>query len=359
MPLKLVVSKTLPIGVDLGTTAVKMAQLRLLADVTELSAVGRIEVPPGDPKKLDAHLESLSAAIRQLLQTRPFRGRQAILSLPAEHTVVQHVKTPRIPPAEMAKALQWELQGKLPFAFADGVIRHVVAGEVFGEGEARQEVIVIAASRLVVDAYLKMARRAGLEVVGLNVEPCAIVECFGRLFRRADDASRSILFVDIGSATTQVAISHGNQLVFARNVMIGGRHLDETVAKGLGITTEQARLLRRQCDESKDPAAADELYRLLESPMSQISDEMTQSLRYYESVFRGRSVERAIFVGGQANDRRLCQWIAQRLNVPAQVGDPLVRVRRSDGPEQGGPDRRSPQPDWAVAVGLSYGAQAA
>ena len=83
---------------------------------------------------------------------------------------------------------------------------------------------------------------------------------------------------------------------------------------------------------------------------------MTQCLRYYESVFRHRTVERAIFVGGQAYDKRLCQSLAQRLNVPAQIGDPLVRVKRSPGAgARLNFDWRQPQPAWAVAVGLSLG----
>ncbi|MCK4602323.1 MAG: hypothetical protein KAU28_07640, partial [Phycisphaerae bacterium] len=67
--------------------------------------------------------------------------------------------------------------------------------------------------------------------------------------------------------------------------------------------------------------------------------------------------ERAIFVGGQALDKRLCQSIAKRLNLPAQIGDPLLRIKRIDGAGlEFGLDRREPQPHWSVAVGLSLGA---
>jgi Tfp pilus assembly PilM family ATPase len=90
--------------------------------------------------------------------------------------------------------------------------------------------------------------------------------------------------------------------------------------------------------------------------VDEMTDEFTQCLRYHESVFRNQAVERAIFLGGQAVDKRLCQNIAQRLNVPAQVGDPLVRISSSAaGAPETGIDRREPQPRWAVAVGLSIG----
>ncbi len=67
-----------------------------------------------------------------------------------------------------------------------------------------------------------------------------------------------------------------------------------------------------------------------------------------------------IFLGGQAYDKRLCQAIAQRLNLPAQIGDPLAQIERHAGSGMAaGLDRREPQPDWAVAIGLSLGGYAA
>lgn len=356
MPLKMVRARTLPIGVDLGTTAVRMAQMRTIDEAVELLAAGaaplkRSTSPP-------ERLESLGGAIRDVLKFNAFKSRQAILSLPAELAFVQHVKLPKLSAQETASALTWELQGKLPFAAEDAIIRHMVAGDVFGEGEARQEVIAVAADRAVIEQFVKMAGKAGLEVVGVNIDACAIAECFGRLFRRTDDAARTILFLDLGAASTQVVLTHGDRIVFARNLAMGGDALDQALAGGLKIPVEQARALRRDSKKGQqDRAAEDELYHLLDKPVGALADELLQCLRYYESVFRNQSVERAIFVGGQAYDKRLCQQLAQRLNLTAQIGDPLVRIRRAEGAGLDiGLDRREPQPDWAVAVGLSLGA---
>ncbi len=67
-----------------------------------------------------------------------------------------------------------------------------------------------------------------------------------------------------------------------------------------------------------------------------------------------------MFLGGQAYDKHLCQSIAKQMNLPAQVGDPLMRIAHvSDAGLQAGLDRREPQPGWAVAVGLGLGANEA
>jgi type IV pilus assembly protein PilM len=294
-------------------------------------------------------------SIRKIVKSHPFRGKQAILAIPATDTFVQHVRLPIMPAEQIPDALPAELQGKLPFPTEEALIRHVLVGDTRGQSDTKQEVIVVAAQRSTIDAYLSMARHAKLDVVGVNIEPCAIVECFARLFQRAVDRERTVLFVDLGAASTQAVLARGDKLAFARNLSFGADVLDTAVAKEMDIPADQARAVRR--DIIAGGNAEDDLYQLLEGPMATIADELTQCLRYYESAFRNGGVERAIFVGGGAHDKRLCQSLARRLNLPAQIGDPLMRIKHVDGarPEVG-IDRRNPQPTWTVAVGLSLGA---
>jgi hypothetical protein len=63
-----------------------------------------------------------------------------------------------------------------------------------------------------------------------------------------------------------------------------------------------------------------------------------------------------VFLGGQAYDKRLCQTLAKRLAMPAQIGDPLAGIYREPGSEyDAGALSEGSQPEWAVAVGLSLG----
>jgi type IV pilus assembly protein PilM len=349
--------KALPIGVDLGTSALKLAQLREANGSYDLIAVGSAELPPECRGDFQARLDFCVPAIRRLLHSNGFRGRECVLSIPAAVTFVHHLKIPKTPPERLEEAVLRELRGKLPFPAEKAEVRHVVAGDVVGEGEVRQEVIVVAAPRSAVTAQLAMARRAKLDVAGINVESCAIVECFGRLFRRASDQKRAILFVDLGYASTQVVLSHGRRIVFARNIDVAGRGFDDAIGGSLGITPDDAAGIRRELGrEDESDVRVVELHACMAGAVNGLVDELTQCLRYYESVFHNQSIERVIFLGGQATDKWLCRSIAQRLNLPAQIGDPLVRTGSAQPAAlNGGLDRREPQPRWAVAVGLSLG----
>jgi len=356
MAIKISRGKTLPIGVDLGTSAVKLVQLRLMEETTELLAVGCSDIPRPVRNDPPRRLEFLAERIRHALKASPFKGRQCVLSLPARDTFVQHVRVPPQPADRLGDAVASELAGKLPYPLEDAVVRHIAVGEVGGDGETRQEVIVVAAERRAVEGYLDAVRKGGLDVTAVNVEPCAIVQCFARLFRRAADAHRTILFIDIGATSTQAVLSHGSRMVFARNLPLGGEQIDQAVAQGMEIPVEQACAMRRdlvQGEGGADASVVDELYRMLDGTLDGMAEQLAQCARYHESVFHNQPIERAIFVGGQAYDKRLCQSLAQRLNLPAQIGDPLVRIASAG---QVGTDRRGPRPDWTVAIGLSLGA---
>jgi len=141
--------------------------------------------------------------------------------------------------------------------------------------------------------------------------------------------------------------------------MLGARQMEQGASERLGLPLEQVRAARRPDEGGEGPdLAAEQVYDGMGEALDALVGEITKCLRYYESVFPTRSIERAIFLGGEALDRRLCQRVARRLNLPAQIGDPLARVSRPRASGGPGPlDGRQMQPAWAVAVGLSLGAE--
>jgi type IV pilus assembly protein PilM len=354
MPDKPQHGSALPIGVDFGSSSVKLAQVRPAEPSGyELVSTAVADVPIPCRTNPALRRRFLAETLRDLVASQGFEGTDCILSLPAGETFVQPIRLPKSATAEMDAAIRAEIADRVPFAIDSAIVRHVLAEEVYEGGEAKQEAIVVAAAEATVHEYLSVVRKAKLEPVGVDVEPLAIVECFARLFE-SEGGGQTVLFVDIGEDTTQVVLARGTKVFFIRNLPTGGRQLVEAVAAARKIPAGQAweeRLMALRAGSC--PGGDEETQQLLAGPISTLSGELTQCLRYCESVFKHQSVERAVFLGGQAYDRTLCQSIARRMNLPAQIGDPLLQIRREDQAQM------PPEPRLAVAVGLSLGAQVA
>ncbi len=83
-----------------------------------------------------------------------------------------------------------------------------------------------------------------------------------------------------------------------------------------------------------------------------LTDEISGCLRYHESIFPDRRVNRAIFMGGESRHLGLAQHIARTLRLPAQVADPMASVGRTGKEATPGVDFKLSQPGWAMVLGL-------
>ena len=432
-----------PIGVDFGSDCLRLAQVQFHGNEPRLIAAASADVPHHIRQDAEARMAFFSENVRDLLAQGNFRGRQAILGLPAASMFIRHLRTARMNDDQLRTALRVEARGLLPIDLSNAVLRHLVAGEVPHDPEPLLEIILMAASRDSVNTLLAAATAARLDVIGMNVEPMALVDCFSHVYRRKSDLEVTTLFVDIGCSASRAMICRGRQVLFARSISIGSDHFTRAVCQALKIDFEEAKVLRiklsrleatlpelgspelemsrnvsaslqtpshsamaigqsrhaesndsavatinpplqsREFDEAtNDPfdavdadviatgaAAPSDAAVLAEKaaivrnacrlPLSRLVEELELCRRYYETTFPNRPVDRALFVGGEARQRSLCQYLAGELGLPGQIGDPLARMsRNNDIAPETGIDRREPQPAWAVAVGLTLGSPA-
>ena len=216
-----------PVGVDFGTDCLRLAQVEKEGSEFRLIAAASAVVPEELRKDPASRLTFFTRTLRELWSRGNFRGRRAVIALPAASMHIQHLRLPRMDEESLKRAIPWEAQGKLPIDPAEALIRHIVAGDVYADDQPRSEVILMAARGAFVEQFLAAAAKARLEVMALTVEPKAIVDCFLNIYRRTTDTNVTNCFIDMGFSASRVVIAHGGQILFARSIPIGGEHFNE------------------------------------------------------------------------------------------------------------------------------------
>jgi type IV pilus assembly protein PilM len=351
---------THPMGVDFGTDCLRIAQVRRDRRDFNLHAAACADVPPEVRVNPDSHLQFFTRTISELIELAPFRGRQVVLGLPGSAVHTQNLVISG-DEKDLKGAVIREASRGLPFDSAHALIRHWIVGQApkcGGERPGHQAIVMSADARWV-NKYLKAARAARLDVVGMNVQPLALLDCFARIYRRKREAESTRFYIDIGSSGTRALIARGSRLLFARDIPIGGDQLTRAVAESLGIGFHDARLMR-----IKLGACPQALISGVEAALGPVLDELARRLDLcradFGSTFAEFRIERLIFLGGEARQRTMCKRISKRLGIPGQTGDSIRRMNwnRRIGIESA-IDRRLPQPAWAAAIGLSIGSATA
>ena len=399
-----------PIAIDFGSSSVKALQVTTGSTPALVAAA---ELPIPDTVRLQSEQRNafLAEALPELIANAQFKGRRVVCSPPSGQMLVQHLQVVPTPGLDDNEQIAAMLQVQLNCSPSSLVVRSEHVGQTSRDGQVRQENICFAVSRDEIMRYVEMFKKNKLSLVGVHSEIPMLLRSFDHLHRRDADAQVNTLYVDLGWGHAKVAISHGTSMVFAKCIQLGGRHFDQLVSDSLHCDLDSARkhrirhgiiredqqpsngagrsplsggmaMLRvgmamngqteaTECDDQvvaedrRDGRSPESLpvsfgsgtpadlhdhvdfSELLES----LSDELSMCLRYHNAMFPDHRIHRSIFLGGESRQTGLCHHLAHALQVPAQLGDPIARIRNTESMPELFPSGRN-HCGWAVACGL-------
>ena len=339
-------SRCSPIGVDIGSQSVKLLQLN--ADRSRVRESARWDLPADQSDSTEERDHQIAEAIGRAREGRNFHGREAVCCLGARELYVQNIRVPQATGEELKRIVHSEAAGRLPFSSDEAEIRYVEADNVRQGDSVRREVILLACHRPVLQRLLGLIENAGMRTVAIDVEPAALLRCYSNQYRREDDQQRRVMFVNIGASTTMVVIARGPDAMFVKYMDIGGRHLDEAVSRHLKMSPADAAALRRHNGDrrvdQRDPEVTRSIAESVRPVLDRLCNELSLCLRYYSVTFRGQPLSRCVLGGGEAC-QSLAEWVAERLDLPCELGHPLRNCERAT------PRGRIGQ--WDVAAGLA------
>jgi len=350
-----------PIGIDLSGKGLRAVQLESLQSGLRLTEA--VEYPwPIDSE------DALRTQVGRLLKEHPFQGYRIATALPSDEVSVHHVRLPVMPEEHLADAIRSTIADRLSYSVGESVIRHLEIHTTEGR-DSQADHIAFAVPRALVEQHLQMAEKLGLMIVGISALPLAIGHAFSYLGRRRDETDFTFLLVHLEKRSTHLVIMQEGEMRFARMIPQGVHDILEAAAtqtsQGLESLIEQQSLLMRHPGDSvlldsrmtEAPAAPRSVsplpYDRAGAVLDSYIDEILSGLCYFSSTINTQGVDKAIFVGPLANDYGFCQILANRLGLPAQIGDPFAGLQVAGGHRSAPPADRRPEPEMVAAVGLS------
>ncbi len=232
-----------PIGVDIALEAIHLVQLEYVSN-GKLAVRAKVSLPIGCPRnELLQNPQQFRSLIKRALGAARFQGNRAVFALPSMlfRTVsinYQHSSSEKSEAAAILRVMKDRLDGDLGSYVLDYL-------PVRGRSKSEEKLALVAFSERdkVVD-FLELARKAGLDVIALEIGPLAI----SRLTRIIceDSASATILVVNSGRRASYLTLISGNDLLFDQEVDVGEYSLVQQICETLDIPADTARRLLSQ-----------------------------------------------------------------------------------------------------------------
>lgn len=356
------------IGLDIGTSAVRVAEVELGA-VPRLVTFGQLALPPGavtDGEIADpAAVTAVIARLWKELSLR--RGADVRLGLAGPRLIVRTVELPQMPPAELAAAVRLNAGDLIPIPVEDAVLDHEVL-ETLGPGPGapaeatepgapapagRVRVLLAAAHRGLVERAVATVRAAGLRVRAVDLVPLALIRSVGR--RVSDNGEGAEAIVDVGAGLTVVVVHELGLARFVRVLSGGGGRVTAALAEGLALDAEQAEALKRQLDAAP-VATADRARAVMAPAVDELAEAVRSSLDYARTQPDAPRILRVVLTGGGSLTPGLASRITELTGMPVEPARPRETLAVG---ELGFPEEVVPSLDvyLGVPVGLALGAR--
>lgn len=230
------------LGLDIGTTFIKAAEVRPTKEGVQINAVGWAPTPEGviDESGYIQDPQALGQAVRQLLSQAGISTRQVVTSIPGQSAlVVRVIEMPKMSPAELDKSMAWEVERHIPFAAQGDVVTDyaVVERPDADPNDPNMEVLLAAAQQDVVDAVVKTLFAAQLDPVAIDVQVLATARSVIGL-QPEKYRDKTVVLLNIGATATDMGVFQGGVLRLPRTIPIAGNHFTQAIMDSLAYRVE-------------------------------------------------------------------------------------------------------------------------
>ena len=308
------------IGLDISNTGVKV----MAVDTKRwlVLGYGSIDLEPVKVKEaLEGTSTYLAENIQALLKDKivgTLPSNHIVLGVPTARSFSRTFLLPTSAEKTLKDAVEIEVDQYIPIPSSTLNIDY----EIIERDKQNLTVLMSAMSKVIIDNCTNAVESAGLQVN--LVEPG--INAVGRLLTATEDGHLPTIIVDIGPASTDIAILDRGSIRVTGGLAVGGNTFTLDIAKKLGITLENAHQLKVLNGLNAGPRQ-EKIRNSIEPSLGRIVVEIRKVIRYYnERLSEERKLEQLLVVGGGSSLPGIGEYFTNSLVMPARVASPWQKL---------------------------------
>lgn len=319
------------VGLDIGTSSVKVVQLKLVGNQWQLVSMGMAEIPKDslEAKNQDSQRSVLIETIKRAFKESGVKTKKVVTSLSGDSVIIRYVKLPFMTPEELRGAIPREAEQYIPLNIDQVVLDFQILGETQEDGQRKLDVLLVAAKVDVVDQHLLLLKSAGLTPMVIDIDAFAIQNAYE--INRLEPSEETVALINIGASLTSINILEGNNTRFTRDIPVAGNDFTKEIQKEFNLKFSEAEELKKSHGaismEEDDFSLStvshkdDRVLRMsdvMTPVLNKLLGEIRRSFDYYETQARKKTVERVILLGGSARLKNINRFLANKLGIPVE-----------------------------------------
>lgn len=311
------------LGLDIGTSTIKMAEVEISRAGATLNGFAMAATPPQavaagdilDPIAISQTVAGLFAELRS-------KRKAVAVGLWGSSVIVKKISIPQMDEKVVGEQIRWEAEQYIPFDINEVNLAFKILKGLTPSSET-MDILIIAARQEQAFKYAEIAESAGLQ--------CSILDVGGFALANAFEANYGILqgkavaLLNVGASVTNFVIIESGEVVFCRDIPVGGLTYTSEIQKTLGISMEDAE--SHKLSACTGQAAPDGVPSVLKSTHEIFGDEIQGSFDFFLNTNANTTLQKCYLTGGGSRVPGLLEHLSKQLKIPAEIMDPFGLVK--------------------------------
>ncbi|MCA9347449.1 type IV pilus assembly protein PilM [Candidatus Saccharibacteria bacterium] len=302
-------------GLDIGTSALRMVQLKGSGPVKTLARYGMM---PLDSKlaysDARADQQKLATAIKDFLSQSGVSTKNVAVGLPSSKVFTTVVDIDRLAPSELAKTIQYQADALIPTPLAESKIDWALLGDS-PKDRTKVEVLLSSVPNEFIEKRLDMLEGIGLNVIAFEPDSMAMTRSIVPIGQNAAE-----MVLDIGSRATDLVITMNGGARLTRSIPTGTESIVRSAVQNLNIEEQQAEQFVFKFGLSQDKLEG-QIYNAIVGTVDLLIGEIEKSIKFFQTRYGGTKIERIIVTGGASTLPEFPLYVANKFGMAVEIGN--------------------------------------
>ncbi len=309
------------LGLDLGTSSIKIAELKLNKGTATLENFASIPTPQAALSNGDiTDTFVIGEAVKTLHKDRKFSRKGVCIGMWGTTAIVKKITMPKSDPKNLKDQIKYEAQQYLPFDISQVTLEHHVLP--FSSSADQLDILIVAGQNDSISKYLEVAAYADLKCSIVDVSCLALANIFEFNYGKFNEP---VGLFNFGSTSTQFVVVFQGEVIFARDIPVGGFHFTNEISKNMGLTLEEAESLKLSQAEQAD--VPENTRTFMNMALDYVTEEVRNSIDFYASSNPDFYISKFFHTGGASLTHGLVDHLAESLKTPFEPLNPMIKIR--------------------------------
>jgi type IV pilus assembly protein PilM len=337
------------VGVDIGSSSMKVVELKDKNGVITLGTYGEIQLGPyagksiGESVNLEPKQEQ--EALIDIIRESSINAKSAVLAMPLSASFVTNVSIEADADADLSSMVRVEARKVIPASLSEVTLDwaevETVSKDQKQSTSNTRHVLIASIQNTALERFNIL-----MKFVGLGKPPTEI-ECFSTIRGLYNIEEENIAVVDLGAVSSKLYIARKGMLMRMYRIRAGGALATKNISELKKVSFEEAEKLKFAIKKENSDFA--EIKRAHDSSYERAFREFNQVIKDYENK-TGNNINTIYLTGGAAQFVGMDTYVKSILNREVYLANPFSKVSY---PAFMDDNMHEIGPGFAVAVGAA------